>query len=44
LASTDENDLVLDNCAGSGTTGIAAKNLNRQFILIEKEDDLPMKK
>jgi DNA modification methylase len=34
---TNENDLVLDNCAGSGTTGLAAKNLNRSFILIEKE-------
>lgn len=32
-----ENDLILDNCAGSGTVGVAAKNLNRQFILIEKE-------
>lgn len=34
---TNEGDLILDNCAGSGTTGLAAKNLNRQFILIEKE-------
>jgi site-specific DNA-methyltransferase (adenine-specific) len=34
---TNEGDLVLDNCAGSGTTGIAARNLNRNFILIEKE-------
>jgi site-specific DNA-methyltransferase (adenine-specific) len=34
---TNEGDLVLDNCAGSGTTGVACKNLNRQFILIEKE-------
>jgi len=34
---TNEGDLVLDNCAGSGTTGVAAKNLNRRFILIEKE-------
>jgi site-specific DNA-methyltransferase (adenine-specific) len=34
---TNEGDLVLDNCAGSGTTGVAAKNLNRNFILIEKE-------
>ena len=31
-------DLVLDNCAGSGTTGIACKNLSRNFILIEKEE------
>jgi site-specific DNA-methyltransferase (adenine-specific) len=34
---TSEGDLVLDNCAGSGTTGVACKNLNRNFILIEKE-------
>ncbi len=34
---TNEGDLVLDNCAGSGTTGIACKNINRNFILIEKE-------
>ena len=36
---TNEGDLVLDNCAGSGTTGVACKNLNRQFILIEKEPE-----
>jgi len=35
---TNEGDLVLDNCAGSGTTGVACKNLNRKFILIEKEE------
>jgi site-specific DNA-methyltransferase (adenine-specific) len=35
---TNENDLVLDNCAGSGTSLLAAKNLNRQFIGIEKEE------
>jgi len=35
---TDEGDLVLDNCAGSGTTGVACKNLNRNYILIEKEE------
>lgn len=32
-----ENDLVLDICAGSGTIGVAAKNLNRQYILMEKQ-------
>jgi len=37
--STNENDLVLDSCAGSGTTGIAARNLNRNFILIEKDEN-----
>lgn len=32
---TKEGDVVLDNCAGSGTTGLAAKNLNRNYIMIE---------
>jgi site-specific DNA-methyltransferase (adenine-specific) len=27
----------LDSCAGSDTTGVACKNLNRNFVLIEKE-------
>lgn len=35
---TNEGDLVLDNCAGSGTTGVACRNLKRNFILIEKEE------
>jgi site-specific DNA-methyltransferase (adenine-specific) len=35
---TNEGDLVLDNCAGSGTTGVACKRLNRRFILIEQEE------
>jgi site-specific DNA-methyltransferase (adenine-specific) len=34
---TNENDLVLDNCAGSGTTGVACHNLNRNCILIEQD-------
>ena len=34
---TNEGDLVLDCTAGSGTTGVACKNLNRNYILIEKE-------
>ena len=36
---TNEGDLVLDNCAGSGTTGVACKKLNRNYILIEKEPE-----
>jgi site-specific DNA-methyltransferase (adenine-specific) len=36
---TNENDLVLDNCAGSGTTAIACLNTNRQFIVMEKEQN-----
>ena len=35
---TNEGALILDNCAGSGTTGIAARNLKRNFILIEKDE------
>ncbi len=34
---TNENDLVLDNTAGSGTTAIACLNTKRQFIVMEKE-------
>ena len=35
---TNEGDTVLDNVAGSGTTGVACKNLNRDFILIEQDE------
>lgn len=31
-------DVVLDNCMGSGTTGVACVNTNRKFIGIEKDD------
>lgn len=33
-----ENELVLDSCMGSGTTGIACINTNRKFIGIEKDE------
>lgn len=35
---TNEGDLVLDNCMGSGSTGVACLKTNRKFIGIEKED------
>ena len=39
LASTKENDCILDPFAGSSTTGIAANLLNRKFLGIELEEE-----
>ena len=36
---SNPGDVVLDNCMGSGTTGIACKNTGGQFIGIEKDPD-----
>ena len=36
---THPDELVLDNCAGSGTTGVAALNTGRRAILIEREPE-----
>jgi DNA modification methylase len=36
---TNENELVLDNTMGSGSTGVACVNTNRKFIGIEKDEN-----
>jgi site-specific DNA-methyltransferase (adenine-specific) len=37
LTYTNKNETVLDNCMGSGTTGVACINTKRRFIGIEKD-------
>jgi site-specific DNA-methyltransferase (adenine-specific) len=36
---SNEGDLILDNCIGSGTTAIACINTNRKYIGIEKDEE-----
>jgi site-specific DNA-methyltransferase (adenine-specific) len=36
---SNKNDIILDNCIGSGTTGVAAINTQRQFIGIEYKQE-----
>jgi site-specific DNA-methyltransferase (adenine-specific) len=36
---TNEGEIVLDNCMGSGSTGVACKSTNRNFIGIELDGD-----
>lgn len=40
LTYTNTGDLVLDNCAGSGSTGKAAHNTGRRFIGFEKDREI----
>lgn len=35
-----KNDVVLDNCMGSGSTGVACVEMDRQFIGIEMNEDI----
>ena len=40
---TNEGNLVLDNCAGSGTTAIAAENTGRKWVCIEQNEEYATK-
>lgn len=40
---SNPGDTVLDTFAGSGSTGVAAQNINRNFILIEKDPKMFIK-
>ena len=35
---TNKNDIVLDCCCGSGTTGIAAKQTDRRYLLVDSDE------
>ena len=37
---TNEGDVVCDFTMGSGTVGVACKNINRKFIGVEREEDI----
>jgi len=37
---TNEGDFVVDSCMGSGTCGVACKNLNRRYLGIEKDKEI----
>lgn len=39
LTYTNEGNIVLDNCMGSGSTGVACLNTNRKFIGIELDEN-----
>jgi DNA modification methylase len=39
ISWSNEGDIVLDPMCGSGTTGVACRNLNRNFIGIEKDPE-----
>lgn len=39
LASSKEGDVVFDGFAGVGTTGVVAKKLNRNYVMIEKDEE-----
>lgn len=37
---SNQGNIILDNTCGSGTSGLAARNLNRNFIMIEKDKEI----